>query len=125
MDASKTCSIITNKYCHRTIADWWAIFKVNNAFPHPCGIEVNSDKKVLLPPILHDNEDLRQKFVRFCTHNLTDLNIDVAREYIIDALLPEAFPLTISDDNHQESRKDALRHIYKMSETPSQSTVWE
>jgi hypothetical protein len=126
MDASKTCSIFTNQYCCQTIADWWAIFKVNNAFPHPCGIEVNSDKKKgLLPPILRDNEDLRRKFVRFCTHNLTDLNIDVAREYIIGTLLPEAFPLTISDDNHQESRKDALRRIYMMSETPSRSTVWE
>jgi len=45
----------------------------------------------------------------------------VAREYIIDHLIPEAIPLT---ENNSE-RKILLQQAYKLSETPSCSTAWE
>ncbi len=80
-----------------------------------------------LLPILRDNEDLRRKFVRYCTQNVTDLNKDNAREYIINTLLPAAFELTVDcdADNHQESQIGALKRLYNVSESPSRSTIWE
>ncbi len=56
--------------------------------------------------------------------NLTDLSIDVSRGYVIDMLLPEAIPLTIGDI-HEESTKDILQWLYKMSEFPFCSMIWE
>jgi hypothetical protein len=32
-EASNSCSIITNSYSYRTIADWWIAFRQKNAFP--------------------------------------------------------------------------------------------
>jgi hypothetical protein len=60
--------------------------------------------------------------MRYSTLNFTDLSIDVAREYVADTLLPEAFALTIGD-NHQESTKDILQWLYKMSKSSSRSTI--
>jgi len=47
-----------------------------------------------IPPFLRDNEDMQQKFIRHCTNNLSDLSIDVAKEYVTDVLIPSAYPLT-------------------------------
>ena len=69
----------------------------------------------MLPPVLRYNEDLRRIFIRFCTQNVTDLNINVAREYVINTLLPEAFELTSKEE----------KRMYKISEDPSQSTIWD
>ncbi len=113
--------MLTTAYCGRTIEDWWASLRVKNAFPHPHGMEAAmKPASSKLPPILHDNEDLRRKFVRYCTQNVTDLNIDNAREYIINTLFPAAFELTIDSDtdNHQESRIDAMKRLYKVSDIP-------
>ncbi len=60
----------------------------------------------MLPPVLRYNEDLKRKFVRFCTQNVTDLNINVAREYVIKTLLPTAFELTSNEE----------KQMYKISE---------
>jgi len=78
----------------------------------------------MLPPILLDNEDLKRKFVRFCTQNVTDLNINLAREYIINTLLPEAFALTSDSEQNEDVISEAMRH-YKVSNEPSGSTVWD
>ncbi len=80
-----------------------------------------------LPPILRDNEDLRNKIVRYCTQNVMDLNMDNAREYIIITLLPAVLELTIDcdADNHQQSQIGALKRLYKVSKSPSRSTIWE
>jgi hypothetical protein len=51
-------------------------------------------KTDVLPPFLCDNEDLHQKFVKHCTNNLGDLSIEMAREWIIEKLIPAAYPLT-------------------------------
>jgi hypothetical protein len=107
-----------NKNNSRLVAN----LSTNNCFPHPRGIESSSKKsKERLPPFLRDNEDLHTKFVRHCTLNLADLSIDLAREFVIDTLIPEAFPLTENNPEH----KDVLQRLYKMSETPSRSTIWE
>ena len=103
-ESSKICSIITTPYCGRTIEDWWALFRVKNAFPHPCGMEATmKPASSKLPPILRDNEDLRKKIVRYCTQNVMDLKMHNAREYIIITLLPAVLELTIDcdADNHQ------------------------
>jgi hypothetical protein len=102
-DASNSCSIITTSYSTRTIADWWQIFRQNNCFPHPRGIASSSKKsKERLPPFLRDNEDLHTKFVRHCVLNLADLSIDLPREFVIDTLIPEAFPLTDNNIKHKD-----------------------
>jgi hypothetical protein len=46
---------------------------------------------------------------------VTDLNIDVSREYVIKTLLPMAFELTSNEE----------KRMYKISEDPSRSTIWE
>ncbi len=63
----------------------------------------------------------------YCTQNVKDLNIENAREYTMNILLLAAFPLTIHSgtDNHQESRADALKRLYKVPQTPSRSNLWE
>jgi len=103
---------------------WWSIFKVKNSFPHPRGEEaVTKASKDILPPFLWENEDLHQKFIKHCTNNLGDLSIDMAREWIVDKLIPVAYPLT--SELMAEDRKALLLQHYHLSETPSKSTVWE
>jgi hypothetical protein len=46
---------------------------------------------------------------------VTDLNINVAREYVISTLLPTAFELTSNEE----------KQMYKISKDPSRSTIWE
>jgi hypothetical protein len=47
--------------------------------------------------------------------NVTDLNINVAREYVINTLLPTAFELTSNEE----------KWMYKISNDPYQSIIWE
>jgi len=94
--ASATCSEITTPYCWRTILDWWSIYKINDGFIHPRGEGQIKKSKENLPPFFRDNEDLHKKFVRYCTSNLNDLSIDLAKEYDIDHLIPMGFPLTLT-----------------------------
>jgi hypothetical protein len=119
--------ILTIPYSGRTVEDWWTTFREKNSFPHPCGEEAAFKQSTArLPPILRDNDDLQQNFVRFCTLHLTDLSIDLAREYICDTLILEFFSSSLTiHDNHQESHKERLKRLYKLDETPSHSTIWE
>jgi hypothetical protein len=89
---SKICSVLTTPYSGRTVEDWQTTFHEKNSFPHPCSEEAAFKQSTArLPPILRDNDDLRQNFVRFCALHLTDLSIDLAREYVCDTLIPDFF----------------------------------
>ena len=79
----------------------------------------------MLPTILRENEDLKRKFVRYCTQNVTDLNINLARLYIIKTLLPEAFQLTSNSDETDQQLMSKAKQQYKVSDEPSRSTVWD
>ncbi len=115
-EASQTCSIFATPYSGRTIEEWWTVFREKNVFPHPRGFDAAlKPQSAMLPPVLRYNEDLRRKFIRFCTQHVTDLNINVAREYVIKTLLPAAFELTSNEE----------KRVYKISEDPSRSTIWE
>jgi hypothetical protein len=115
-DASNSCSINTTSYSTRTIADWWQIFRQKNAsriheeLSHP-----QKSPKNGFHLFFETTKICTQNFVRHCTLNLADLSIDLAREFVIDTLIPEAFPLTA---NNPEC-KDLLQRLYKMSKTPS------
>jgi hypothetical protein len=52
----------------------------------------------MLSTVLRYNEDLKRKFVRFCTQNVTGLNINVPREYVINTLLLTAFEHTSNEE---------------------------
>jgi hypothetical protein len=66
-EASQTCSIFTTAHSGWTIEEWWAIFHEKNAFL-PCGLDASlKTQSAMLPPVLHYNEDLKRKVVRFCT----------------------------------------------------------
>jgi hypothetical protein len=56
--------------------------------------------------------------VRFCIQNVTDLNINLAREYVIKTLLPEAFQLTSDNMITEEVILEAKR-CHKVSDEPS------
>ena len=123
-DACNACHLFATPYKERQVQRWWNAFKVKNCFPHPRGEEAHTKKtKDVLPPFLRDNEDLHQKFVKHCTNNLGDLSIEMAREWIIEKLIPAAYPLT--SEFTMDDRKTLLLQNYQLSETPSKSTVWE
>ena len=86
-DASNTCKVFATPYKARSVMNWWHEFRKNDAFPHPRGLNgVFKRAKERLPPFLADNEDLLKKFVSYCTANLSDLSVDLAREYVIEQL---------------------------------------
>jgi hypothetical protein len=79
--------------------------------------------KDVLPPFLCDNEDLHETFVKHCTNNLGDLSIEMAKEWIIEKLIPAAYPLT--SEFAMDDRKTLLLQHYQLSEMPSKSMVWK
>lgn len=59
----------------------------------------------------------------YCTANLSDLSVDLAREYVIEQLIPMAYPLTSGFS--AIDRKETLSRVYGLSDNPSKSTIWE
>jgi hypothetical protein len=123
-EACNTCKLLTTSYTPRTIQNWWQEFRQSDCFPHSRGFEASIKKaKDRIPPFLHDNEDMQQKFIRHCTNNLSDLPIDLAKEYVTDVLIPSAYPLT--SDFSADDRAAMLLQRYGLSVTPVRSTIWE
>jgi hypothetical protein len=94
------------------IEEWCSTFREKNAFPHPRVLDASfKPQSAMLPPVLHYNVDLKRKFVRFCTQNVTDLNTNIAREYVSNILLPTAFELHESLPNWTYSKKQTVRYL--------------
>jgi hypothetical protein len=70
-----------------------------------------------------DNPDLHQKFIKWCTQNLSDLNVVRARQFLRDKLFSDAVKLTKGAEPNKILTK--MLQYYHLSETPSTSIVWE
>jgi hypothetical protein len=64
---------------------------------------------------LADNKDLLKKFVSYLTANLSDLSINLAREYVIE---------TLTSGFSSLDWKEMLAQVYGLSDNPSRSTIW-
>ncbi len=61
--------------------------------------------------------------MRYCTLNLNDLSLDLAREYVTETLIETGFPLT--NDFTAQHRREMLQKTYQLSDSPVRSTIWE
>jgi len=90
-DASTACSDFGTIYKGGTVKRWWQIFWEKDTFHHPWGqMATTSLYWQKLQAFFHKNPNLHKEFVKYCTLNLQDLNVNLAREYVSNKLIPAA-----------------------------------
>jgi len=73
-----------------------------------------------LPAFFCENPDLYEKFVKYCTLNLQDLNINLTREYVSNKLAP-----AVIVNINQPAHADLLKALYGIRENPGRTTIYK
>ena len=75
-----------------------------------------------LPAFFHKNPNLHKKFVKYCTLNQQDLNVNLTREYVSSKFIPAAAAIA---DINQPAQHDLLKALYGVGENPGRTTIYE
>jgi len=111
--AATACSDFGTIYKGQTVKQWWQIFQEKDAFHHHRGqMATTSLYWLKLPAFFCEYPALHKKFVKYCTLNLQDLNVNLAWQYVSDKLIPAAIA-------------DLLKALYGIGENPGRTTIYE